>query len=132
LPVQIERATLGPTSDECLRLADRYPAAGPSMVGTLERCVLLVPDDLELLADLGGVYEAAGRARDAEAVYRRAIERDPDYADLHERLARLLLQRGEVDDARAHAAAALALQPNRRRLIELMFESSSVAPENGR
>ena len=130
--MRIDRAALGPSSDECLRLADRAPADGPSIVGVLERCVQLVPDDLELLADLAGAYEAAGRAGDAETVYRRAIERDPEYADLHERLARLLLQRGEVAEARIHTDAALTLQPNRRRLLDLMAEVSEAAPEHGR
>jgi len=126
LPVQLDRAASGPSGDECLRLADR-PPAGDGALSALERCTVLVPDDVQLLADLGEAYEAGGRAGEAEAAYRRALERDPDYADLHARLARLLLRRNAAADARAHLDAALALQPNRRALIDLRGEISRAA-----
>jgi tetratricopeptide (TPR) repeat protein len=86
----------------------------------LERCSAVVADDVELMADLGREYEAARRPADAEAVYRRALAIDPDYADVHGRLATLLLQRGSVTEARAHAEAGLRLQPNRKALLDIL------------
>jgi hypothetical protein len=49
----------------------------------------------------------------------------PDYADVHARLAELLLARGAGGEARSHAEAALRLQPNRRTLIDLLTRASN-------
>ena len=57
---------------------------------------------------------------DAEAAYRRALERNADYADVHARLARLLLRRQAAAEARAHVESALRLQPNRQELLDLL------------
>ena len=80
-------------------------------VGVLERCLTLEPTDIELMLDLGSVYEAAGRWEEAERVYRRALEVDRLDGDLHLRLARLLIRRGDLVAARAEGEAALASQP---------------------
>ena len=90
----------------------------------LERCSVVVADDVELMADLGREYEAAKRPADAERVYQRALAIDPDYADLHARLAALMLQRGDATNARAHALEGLRLQPNRRSLLDLVDKAS--------
>lgn len=133
LPVRLDRSPTGPSSEACLTIADVPAGGGPDALASLERCAVLVPDDVEILADLGAAYEASGRAPEAEAAYRRALERDPDYADVHGRLARLLLARGETGGARRHVEAALTLQPNRRVLTDLLAavaeaEASEAAP----
>lgn len=102
-------------------MADR-PVDRTVSVTLLEQCAGLLPDDAELLADLGAAYGAAGLADQAEAAYRRALDRDPDYADVHVRLARLLLQRHATTEARAHAQSALRLLPNRQAVIELLAD----------
>ena len=126
LPVRLQRASGGPSNEECLRLADCPPADTHADLATLERCSAVVVDDVELMADLGAAYESAHRPADAESVYRRAIALDPDYADLRARLAVLLLQRGAADEARAHLTAALRVQPNRRALLDLLDQASQV------
>ena len=75
----------------------------------------MVPLDVELLADLGAAYESAGRPLDAEKTYQNVLALDPDYADVHVRLASLLLGRGAAGEARGHAEQALRIQPNRTR-----------------
>ncbi|MEZ5283318.1 MAG: tetratricopeptide repeat protein [Vicinamibacterales bacterium] len=80
---------------------------------------ILPDDDVEVLADVGAAYEAAGRSAEAETAYRRGLARDPEYADLHARLARLLAARGAAAEARTHVESALTLQPNRRDLLDL-------------
>lgn len=122
LPVRLQRSADGPSNEACLTLADHPPAESGTFLATLEQCAVLVPDDVELLSDLGAEYEKSGRAADAEAVYRRALERDPEYGDLHSRLANLLLKRGAVGDARIHAEAALKLQPNRQAVMDILSE----------
>jgi tetratricopeptide (TPR) repeat protein len=124
-PVRLLPAAAEVSSDSCLTLADQPPAS-PSALPILERCASLLPGDSELLADLASLYEAAGRFADAEAVYRHALASDPSYADIHVALARRLAARGALGEARAHAQAALRLQPNRRTVLRLVRELSRV------
>jgi len=93
---------------------------------------VLIPDDVEVLADLGDLYEANGRTVDAEAAYRRALDRDADYAEVHLRLARLLVQRKAASEARSHVEAALKLQPNRRAALDLLTELDALSVEAAR
>jgi len=118
LPVRLPQTSEGSSTEECLLLADR-PPSDVSAIPRFEQCATAVPEDLELLADLGSLYESAGRKPDAEAVYRRILSVDNDYADVHVRLARLLLPANR-DAARHHLERALALQPNRRAILDMM------------
>jgi tetratricopeptide (TPR) repeat protein len=52
--------------------------------------------------------QAPGEARE---LYRRALVRDPDYADAHVNLGRLLHESGEVNAALLHYRAALKVRP---------------------
>ena len=124
LPIQLPAGNDGGSTEECLTLADQPPAADETSITRLERCTTLTPTDVELIADLAGLYEEAGRAADAEATYQRALAIDPEHADVHARLAALLLSRGEAATARTHAEAALRLQPNRRSLLDLIARAS--------
>ena len=72
----------------------------------------------ELLADLGGAYEAADRLGDAETAYRRALSIDPEFADVRRSLARVLERRGAGDEAHREMQAALRVQPNRQQRLE--------------
>jgi tetratricopeptide (TPR) repeat protein len=120
LPIRVRDAADPPLIEYCLQLADRAPAHDADALADLERCRALVPDDVELLADLGSAYEFAGRHADAETVYQDALTRDPAYAEVRVRLATLLLRRGAAADAREHAALALRIQPNRKAVLELL------------
>lgn len=131
LPVQLQHSALDPSDEMCLTLADE-PPSGLASLATLERCTVLLPDDGELLADLGAMYEAGGRLADAEAIYRRLLARDNEYGDLHVRIAKLLRVRGAIDEARAHAEAALRLQPNRRAVQNLLTELTPIGPTRDR
>ena len=104
LPVQLPSAGGGSSSEECLTIADR-PVTGADAIPRLEQCATIVPDDVELLADLGAAYETAGRSGDAERIYGQIVTLDDDYADIHVRLARLLLQRRDTVAARAPSRA---------------------------
>ncbi len=50
-----------------------------------------------------------GKWEEAEAIYRELIGEDDQYSELHFRLGRILLDRGEVDEALVHFQAALDL-----------------------
>jgi Flp pilus assembly protein TadD len=120
LPIRLTRASNEAAGESCLRLADHPPADGPDALSELERCSAVVPHDIELLADLGAAYESAARPLDAEKTYQNVLALDPHYAEVHVRLAMLLLGRGAVRDAREHAEQALRIQPNRTRVRQLL------------
>ena len=116
LPMSARPAS-GISKAECLTLADGPRKSAPP-VSLLEKCSALVPDDVELLADLGAAYEATD-SRKAEAAYRRALDVDANFADLRLRLGSLLLRRGAAAEALTEAEAALRIQPNRQVLLDL-------------
>jgi tetratricopeptide (TPR) repeat protein len=120
LPIRLTRASNGAVAESCLRLADRPPATGPEALTELERCSAVVPDDVELLADLGAAYEGAARALDAEKTYQNVLALDPNYADVRVKLAILLLDRGATSEARDQVEQALRIQPNRTHLQQLL------------
>jgi tetratricopeptide (TPR) repeat protein len=121
LPVRLPDPLAGSASSECLTLPDTPPdLSRTDRIPVYERCSRLDPTDVEVMADLGSLYEAAGRAKDAEAVYQRALDVDPGYADLRLRLGRLLLKRGETRSAAHQAETALMTQPNRQALLQLL------------
>lgn len=123
LPIRIARSARGPSIAECLTLADRPPGNATS-IPSLERCAALLPNDTELLADLGGQYEAAGRLDEAGRLYQQALAVDPLYADVRLRLGHLLLRRGQPAEAARQAEAALRVQPNRKALADLADEAA--------
>ncbi|MBI3722960.1 tetratricopeptide repeat protein, partial [bacterium] len=68
-------------------------------------------DDADALYDLGCELETSSPAR-AEDAYARALELEPDHAEAHTNLGRLLHQRGEVKSAEAHYRRALEAKPD--------------------
>jgi cytochrome c-type biogenesis protein CcmH/NrfG len=122
LPIRLNLGADGADAETCVRLADRPPASGATALTELERCRALVPNDVELLVDLADAYGAAGREADAQQAYADALRLDPGYADVHVRLATLLLRRGAARDAREHALQALRIQPNRATVRQLLME----------
>lgn len=126
LPVRLPNPATGPANAECLTLPDTPPdLSRADRVPVFEHCSALNPTDVELLADLGLYYEAEGRLGDAESVYVRALDLDPLYADLRVRLGRLMLRRHDLPAARRQAEAALAVQPNRRVVLDLLRDAAS-------
>lgn len=118
-------AALGPVSlapyasaapqQDCLTLSERDDVERSA----LEECIALHPDDVGVLAELARRDESIDGGR-AEALYRRALARDPAYADLRLALGRLLLRKGAAAEARTEAERALRIQPNRRALLDLL------------
>lgn len=61
--------------------------------------VAVAPDSAPAHSSLASEYAFAGRARDAEALARRAIELDPQYVDGYLTLSYLTLQQGNLNKA---------------------------------
>ena len=95
----------------------------------LERCLSVQPDDVDVMLELGAAYESMGRQADAERVYVRAVSVDARDGDVHLRLGRLLLARGDVTGARREGQAALATQPGSQGALRLAeAETARVSP----
>ena len=120
LPVPTRQPDALPSNVNCFTQTEAAPVAAEIPIGVLEQCSRLLPDDAELLADLGDRYGHSGQFQEAEASYQRALAIDPDYAEVRLRLATLMLRRGAVSGARQQADTALQVQPNRRALSDLV------------
>jgi Flp pilus assembly protein TadD/4-amino-4-deoxy-L-arabinose transferase-like glycosyltransferase len=60
---------------------------------------------------LGLYHLTQHRTREAEAAYRRALDDDPDYADVHLELGQLLMEQGRSDEALVHLRRAGEICP---------------------
>lgn len=58
---------------------------------------------------LGAYHMEGGRLREAEEAFRRALSDDPDYADVHAELGRLLLNQARPEEALPHLERAVEL-----------------------
>jgi predicted Zn-dependent protease len=96
----------------------------PASLTELEHCLTLRPDDVRLLVEVGDSYAAAGRAREAVALFERAVRADPRDADALVRLSAAVIAN---DPAAAHALAsrALALRPNSAHVLDLLARSEA-------
>lgn len=92
----------------------------PREIDGLERCLALNPRDIELMLDLGSLYEAGRRLDRAEELYRLGLSVDPKDGDVHVRLGRLLLERGDRPAAAREAREALAFQPQSPKALDLL------------
>ncbi len=77
----------------------------------------------------GVAAEASGRARDAEAIYRRVLAHSPDAVEAQIRLALLLLGEGRADEADSVVTGALAARP---KYAELHYARGLVLERLGR
>ena len=79
---------------------------------TLRRALVLDPDLLPAMGNLGNTLLDQGRATEAEEVLVRAVERAPDQAWLRRSLALALLARQDAAGAEPQLRQALALAPD--------------------
>lgn len=113
LPIRMDDAAARSSTDECVTLSRRPP--GHEAAGAIPRyvrCLELEPRDVVLMRDLGLLYEESGDTARAETLYRRALDVDPAYADVHARLGWLQLRKGDKAAARAAADRVAALTLN--------------------
>jgi tetratricopeptide (TPR) repeat protein len=114
LPLRLPAAAAQSSIAECVTMAD----APSTDLALLEKCHGLVPNDVELAADLAAAYDTAHRPADAIKIYQQILALDPLYADVRLRLAKLLRASGDDAGAKAQIDQALTVQPNRRALTD--------------
>jgi tetratricopeptide (TPR) repeat protein len=72
---------------------------------------LAISDDATGFYNLGFVMEQQGRAREAEAYYRRTLGVDPTHASANNNLAVLLAESGRLEEAMRHWSTVLRANP---------------------
>ena len=92
----------------------------PRGEAALDECLVLAPDNIEVMLALAELREAAGAWDLAEDMYRRALDVDPRDAELHLRLGRVLARKGDAAGARAEGQQVLAVRPNSTAAVTLI------------
>lgn len=99
-----------------------------SSIACFEKAAALQPDAARTHNNLGIARKRAGRLRDAETAYRRAILIDGSYAQAHNNLGVVLVERGEFSDAAMSFRLAVNLDAGfleaRRNLARALLESA--------
>jgi tetratricopeptide (TPR) repeat protein len=96
-------------------LAQGYMDAnrGSDAVALLEKAQVRFPADTSVTFELGAVLEKQKRFADAEAAFRRILEREPDNAPTLNYLGYMLADRGErLDESVAYLKKALEIDPD--------------------
>ena len=76
-----------------------------------KRAVALDRGNADYLNSLGVAYGETDQLLEAEHAFRRALKRNPSYAEAHYNLARVLRRQGRISDALKEYERAHALQP---------------------
>lgn len=120
--------------DDNLELASRLGELGQKM-GDLEVAQIawlcaaeLAPTQIEYLDQAASVSWLLGRRSSAIGHWQRAAAIEPDNASLQLRLARALLENGEVEKSLDHFQQSLALDPDN---LELLMETGQVHSQYG-
>jgi len=113
------------------RVVAQFVGAQPE-AAVREFLAALLPSDAERLAARGQARLAAGQKAQAESLFRQALEKDPRCGSALVGLARLLLERGEEEEAKALLERVVS-DPWRaqaeRVLAELRLRQEGVADE---
>jgi len=86
----------------------RYPEA----VEAYRQAIADHPEDAALVEGAGEAYDKLGESSAAKASFQRALELEPNNAELHFKLATTLAHEGATADAEASYRRAIALRPD--------------------
>ena len=81
----------------------------PRRLAALEHAQTLAPDDADVLAALSDYHLDANDLSLAYTLAYSALQQNPENTDALVAMGRVLLRRGEIEDARAHALQALRI-----------------------
>jgi tetratricopeptide (TPR) repeat protein len=94
----------------------------------MERSTRMAPDRPAFLVGLGNQYRDAGRAREAQAAFERALGIDPASVDALTSLGEVLLDAGHRERALALAERALTVAPDDQRARALATRARGRRP----
>ena len=89
----------------------------------VRRALELAPDSPRSLVAWGDILFLRQRPEDALRVWRKALEIAPDYQNAHIRMASVLINQGQVADARVHLASVTDLRPYQMRRQQWLLQS---------
>jgi tetratricopeptide (TPR) repeat protein len=125
--VEAYRTTIGLDKDAALSLNNlgfllaQQKKELPEAERHAKRAIELVPKEGAFVATLGWVYRAQGKAADAEAQLRKAMQlTSPESAEQNAMLATALADQGKLADARIAAQRALALDAKNAMAADLL------------
>jgi len=78
----------------------------------LENAQRLRPDDADVLNLLGLVYFKTNAFPEAEVIYRRLAQENPNVFILHSNLGLILFKQGKLDESEQYLLRAIELRPN--------------------
>ena len=81
-------------------------------LAALQKAAALLPDDEEVLYNLGSTLHHLGQLDQAATCYRRALQIKPDYIEAHNNLGNILKDMGQMDGAAASYRRALQIRPD--------------------
>ena len=101
----------------------------------LQTILRTAPDDYRALDLLGVVRVLQHRDVEAERLFRRAVQKKPDFAPAHAHLGLLYLQKGRADDAVPQLREALRIDSARTdasdALVQILRDQSKTAAAAG-
>jgi tetratricopeptide (TPR) repeat protein len=125
--VDAYRTTIGLDKDAALSLNNlgfllaQQKKELPEAERHAKRAIELAPNEGAFVATLGWVYRAQGKAAEAEAQLRKAMQlTSPESAEQNAMLATLLADQGKLADARIAAQRALALDAKNAMAADLL------------
>ena len=91
-----------------LAAESKYDEAIPELLAGAK----LAPSDFSVQRDLADLYATAGKNAEAEAAFRGLLSRNPNDADLHHGLGKILLHESKFQGAQEEFLTAVKLRPD--------------------
>src|SRR5258707_2719012 len=98
----------------------------------LEQAQRLRRDDADVLNLLGLVYFKTNAFPEAEVIYRRLVNENPNVFILHSNLGLILFKQGKLDEAQRYLLRAIELRPNYAKshlYLGLLYRQKKKLPE---
>lgn len=91
---------------------EKDPSLIAKATAAVDAALRIDPDQAQVYAALGAMYQQTGRYEDAIKALRRASELQPDSDDSHRLLGRVLMSKGDYDAAVAEMQTAIRIRPS--------------------
>ena len=103
-----------PSKEQLIRQAIQFHIKGdiPEATKCYQYCINQGLNDHRVFSNYGIILQNLGRLKDAELLYRKAIEIKPDLAEAHSNLGFILQNLGRLKDAELSYRKAIEIKPD--------------------